>query len=165
MRVAITVDSPSDNAPVAPIFGRCAYYAVYDTDTDKIEFIPNSATMYPRGAGVQAAQQILSLGVQQVITAGIPGPNSSMILAQAGINVVSNFTGTVRDAVEALKSGKIEAKRVAMPPAYPNYPSYPSYAPFETPIGKEEEIRYLEEEKRYIEERLKEIKKRLKELQ
>ncbi len=163
MRVAITVDSPNEDAPVAPIFGRCAYYAIYDTESDKIEFIPNASAMYPRGAGVQAAQQIISLGVQQVITGGIPGPNSSMILAQAGIGVISNFSGTVRDAVGAIKQGKIEARRMPITPAYS--PPYPTYAPFEAPISKNDEIRYLEEEKRFIEERLKEIKKRLRELQ
>ncbi len=163
MRVAITVDSPSENALVSPIFGRCAYYAIYDTESNKIEFIPNASTMYPRGAGVQAAQQIISQGVQQIITGGIPGPNSSMILAQAGIGVISNFSGTVRDAVEAIKQGRIETQRAPMPPTYPL--NYPGYTPFEAPRSKEEEVKYLEEEKKFIEERLKEIKKRLKELQ
>jgi len=151
MRVAITADVPDENSPISPIFGRCAYYAVYDTATDKLEFVPNAAAMYARGAGVQAAQQVASLGVQMVITAGIAGPNASMVLAQAGIQVVNNFGGTIRDAVEAVKSGKITAQQMPItpPPA---------------PISKEEELRMLEEEKEYIERRLEEVKKRLKEL-
>ncbi len=152
MRVAITADVPDENSPISPIFGRCAYYAVYDTATDKLEFVPNAAAMYARGAGVQAAQQVASLGVQMVITAGIAGPNASMVLAQAGIQVVNNFGGTIRDAVEAVKSGKITAQQMPITPPPP------------APISKEEELRMLEEEKEYIERRLEEVKKRLKEL-
>lgn len=157
MRVAITADAPDENSPVSPIFGRCAYYAIYDTATDKLEFVPNASTMYARGAGVQAAQQVASLGVQMVITAGIAGPNASMVLAQAGIQVVNSFQGTIRDAVEAVKSGRVAG---ASSPSATLAPAYPPYYP----ASKEEELRMLEEEKRYIEERLKEIKKRLEEL-
>jgi predicted Fe-Mo cluster-binding NifX family protein len=155
MRVAITADAPDENSPVSPIFGRCAYYAIYDTATEKLEFVPNTAGMYARGAGVQAAQQVASLGVQMLITAGIVGPNASMAISQAGIEIVNSFQGTIRDAVEAVKSGRIRAQPI--PPAVPPAPSYP-------PMSKEEELRMLEEEKEYIEKRLEEIKKRLEEL-
>jgi predicted Fe-Mo cluster-binding NifX family protein len=152
MRVAITADVPDENSPISPIFGRCAYYAIYDTSTDKLEFVPNAAAMYARGAGVQAAQQVASLGVQMVITAGIAGPNASMVLSQAGIQVVNNFAGSIKDAVEAVKSGRITAQQAPFAPPQP------------VPLSKEEELRMLEEEKEYIEKRLEEVKKRLKEL-
>ncbi len=156
MRVAITADAPDENSPISPIFGRCAYYAIYDTATDKLEFVPNASAMYARGAGVQAAQQIANLGVQTVITSGIAGPNASMVLAQAGIQVINSFQGTIRDAIEAVKSGRIysEPPRAFPPPPQPPYP----------PMSKEEELRMLEEEKEYIEKRLEEIKKKLEEL-
>ncbi len=150
MRVAITADAPDENAPVSPVFGRCAYYAVYDTATDKLEFVPNQAAMYPRGAGVQAAQQVASLGVQMVITGGVVGPNASMVLAQAGIQVINSFTGTIRDAVEYAKGGT----PAPQPPGVPPQPA----------LSKEEELRMLEEEKEFVEKRLAEIKKRLEEL-
>ncbi len=158
MRVAITADAPDENSPISPIFGRCAYYAIYDTATDKLEFVPNAAAMYARGAGVQAAQEIANLGVQMVITAGIAGPNASMVLSQAGIQIVNNFPGTIRDAIEAVKSGKINAPQMPMP-APP-----PTPQPYAPPLSKEDELRMLEEEKEYIERRLEEIKKKLKEL-
>ncbi len=152
MRVAITADVPDENSPISPIFGRCAYYAIYDTATDKLEFVPNASAMYARGAGVQAAQQVANLGVQMLITSGIAGPNASMVLEQAGIQIINSFQGTIRDAVEAVKSGRIQTGPLPIPPR-----------PY-TPISKEEELKMLEEEKEYIENRLKEIKKRLEEL-
>ncbi len=163
MRVAITADLADENSPVSMIFGRCAYYAIYDTSTDKLEFIPNPGGMMPRGAGVQAGQFLIEQGVQMVVTAGVVGPNASMVLAQAGIQVINSFRGTVRDAIETIKKGDLTPK-VAQPPPFPQpYPRYGYYPP-EPELTKEDEIRMLEEEKTMIEERLKEIKKRLEEL-
>lgn len=149
MKVAITADSPTESSPISPIFGRCAYYAIYDTSKDKVEFLPNPASMYPRGAGIQAAQYLISQGVQLIITGGIPGPNSSMVLSQAGIPVITNFVGSIRDAIEDVKSGKLKPQASQSPMA---------------PLSKEDEIKMLEEEREYIKRRLEEIKKRLKEL-
>ena len=165
MRIAITADMPNEKSPISPIFGRCAYYAIYDTSTDKLEFVPNPGGMIARGAGVQAGQFLMENRVNMVITAGVVGPNASMVLAQAGINVINGFQGTIRDAIESAKSG---ALRNVMPPQpmYPpsQYPPYPTqyYQPEEIP--PEEEIKMLEEEEARIKERLEEIKKRLKEL-
>jgi predicted Fe-Mo cluster-binding NifX family protein len=161
MRVAITADSPSESAPVSPVFGRCAYYAIYDTATGKLDFMQNPGGMMARGAGVQSAQFIASQGIQVLITAGVVGPNASMVLAQAGIEVVNGFQGTVADAVRAAKDGRLQGTA----PSYPSMPTYyPAnpYVPVE--MSPEDELRMLEEEKAYIEERLEEIKKRLKEL-
>ena len=165
MRVAITADVPDENSPVSMVFGRCAYYAIYDTATDRLDFLPNPGGMMARGAGVQAGQFLISQGVQMVITGGMVGPNASMVLSQAGIEVVNGFTGSIRDAVEAVKSGKVRSWRSTSGPyaSHPLYPPY-NYGYQEPQLSKEEEIRMLEEEKARIEERLEEIKKRLKEL-
>ncbi len=163
MRVAITADVNSENSPVSMVFGRCAYYAIYDTATGRLEFVPNPGGMAARGAGVQAGQFLIEQGVQMVITGGMVGPNASMVLDQAGIQVINGFRGTIRDAVEAVKAGRLAPQGAPMPPGPPPGPAYPTaYPPEELP--PEEEIRMLEEEKARIEERLEEIKKRLREL-
>ena len=164
MRIAITADAPDENSPISPVFGRCAYYAIYDTTTDKLEFVPNPGGMMARGAGVQAAQFVASQDTQVLITGGVVGPNSSMVLAQAKIEVVNGFQGAIKDAIEAAKNGNFHG---AVPgksanPAY--YPPYPPNPYENTPMNLEDELRMLEEEKAYIEERLKTIKKRLQEL-
>ena len=159
MKVAITADVPDEKSPISPIFGRCAYYAIYDTTEDKLEFVPNQMGMYARGAGIQAAQFIVSQGVSIVITAGVAGPNSSMVLSQGGVRVINSFRGTIKDAIEMVKSGRI-GEMEAEP--------YPMYMPRQiappVQMTREEEIKMLEEEKEMIEGRLEEIKKRLKEL-
>ena len=163
MRIAITADVPEENAPVSVVFGRCPYYAIYDTATDRIEFVPNPGGISARGAGVQAGQFLLTQGVEMVITGGVVGPNASMVLSQGGIRVINGFQGSVKDAINAVKNGNI--KSIQPPPMYPPQP-YPPYQQYYPPqeMPPEEEIKMLEEEKSRIEERLEEIKKRLKEL-
>ncbi len=158
MRIAITADVPDENSPVSVIFGRCPYYAIYDTSTDRLEFIPNPGGMTARGAGVQAGQFLMEQGVQMVITGGIVGPNASMVLAQAGIQMINSFHGSIRDAIEGVRKGELSPRTAPQP-----YPQYGYYPP-QPQLTKEDEIRMLEEEKTSIEERLKEIKKRLEEL-
>ncbi len=161
MRIAITSDSPSETTPVSAVFGRCAYYAIYDTATGKLDFVQNPGGMMARGAGVQAAQFVVSQGVQVIITGGVVGPNASMVLAQAGMEVVNGFQGTIGDAISAAREGKLQGTA----PSYPSMPTYYPANPYEpAPMIPEDELRMLEEEKAYIEERLEDIKKRLKEL-
>ncbi len=158
MRVAITADVASETAPVSMVFGRCPYYAIYDTNTGSLDFVANPGGMMPRGAGVQAAQFLIEQGVNTLVTAGVAGPNASMILAQAGIQVVNGFQGRIIDAVEAIKNGNLKIGYTQVAPA----PMAQQYMPVE--ISPEEEIRMLEEEAARIKERLEEIRKRLGEL-
>ena len=156
MKIAVACDAPQENSPVSAVFGRCAYFAIYDGKN--IEFIPNTSSGFARGAGIQAAQMLASMGVNIAITGGIVGPNASMVLAQAGISVVNGFHGTVKDAIESVQRG-------TMSPMPPNIPLV-NEPPFITDSQSFEydELKMLEEEKAYIEERLEDIKKRLNEL-
>ena len=164
MRVAITADVPDEKSPVSMIFGRCAYYGIYDTTANKLEFVPNPSGMMARGAGVQAGQFLIEQGVQMVITGGMVGPNASMVLSQAGIQTINSFRGTVKDAIEAIKNGNLPLSPPRGIPFQPQpYRPY-GYYPIEPELTKEDELRMLEEEKARIEERLREIKKRLEEL-
>ncbi len=164
MRVAITADVPREDTPISMVFGRCPYYAIYDSESDKIDFVPNPGGMTARGAGVQAGQFLIEQGVSVLITAGAVGPNASMVLGQAGIQVISGFQGTIRDAVSHVKNNDIKAvPRAPIPPQNYGYNTMAmGYIPQLTP---EEEIKMLEEEESRIKERLDEIKKRLEELE
>jgi len=60
------------------------------------------------GAGIQSAQLVADKDAETVLT-GNCGPNAFRTLAAAGIGVVIGATGTVREAVEAYKSGRLKA--------------------------------------------------------
>jgi len=72
-----------------------------------LEAIQNPAVAAPGGAGIQSAQLVVDKGVEAVITGNV-GPNAYQVLSSAGIAVyVGNFK-SVREAVEAYRSGKLQ---------------------------------------------------------
>lgn len=71
------------------------------------EAMPNTNMSSPSGAGIGAAQAVAKKGVDAVIS-GSFGPNASMVLSQEGIKMITGAQGTVRQAVEAFKSGSLK---------------------------------------------------------
>jgi predicted Fe-Mo cluster-binding NifX family protein len=70
------------------------------------EAMPNDAIAAPGGAGIQAAQAVVNKGVDVLISGNI-GPNAFQVLSAAGVKVAIGAYGTVKEAVEMYKSGKL----------------------------------------------------------
>jgi predicted Fe-Mo cluster-binding NifX family protein len=68
MKVAITSTGNSIDSNIDPRFGRCAYFAIYDTDSKAIAFIPNTARNAEEGAGPKAVQQAASYEVKKIVS-------------------------------------------------------------------------------------------------
>ena len=68
MKVAITSTGNSLESTVDPRFGRCAYFAIYDTDSKAIAFIPNPARHVEEGAGPKAVQQVASYEAKKIVS-------------------------------------------------------------------------------------------------
>lgn len=123
MRVAITSSGPTLDSPVDPRFGRCAYFIIVDTDTMEFQAIPNPAVNATGGAGTMAAQLIASQGVQAVVT-GEVGPNALAALQAAGVGMITGVTGTVKDAIEMIKSGNFTMSTPQVSPTAPPGPRF-----------------------------------------
>ncbi|MBN1873405.1 MAG: NifB/NifX family molybdenum-iron cluster-binding protein [Anaerolineae bacterium] len=106
MKIVITANGTTLDAPVSPIFGRCPTYLLVDTETMQVEILPNPALTAGGGAGVQAAQFIVEKGAQAVV-AGNVGPNAFNVFQAANIPVYQFNAGTVLQAVEAYKAGQL----------------------------------------------------------
>lgn len=59
-------------------FGRCRYFAITDTETGEITFVPNDA-IDDKGAGVKAARTLLKQNVDAVIVGNV-GPKAFEVL-------------------------------------------------------------------------------------
>ncbi|MEA1944208.1 MAG: NifB/NifX family molybdenum-iron cluster-binding protein, partial [Euryarchaeota archaeon] len=118
MKICVTSTGPTIDAPVDPRFGRCQYFVIVDSETMAYEAMPNPSIGAPSGAGIQAAQSVANTGAQVVIT-GTVGPNATATLGAAGIRMVTGASGTVRDAVEQYKSGRLQAAPGAPAPGIP----------------------------------------------
>jgi predicted Fe-Mo cluster-binding NifX family protein len=118
MKMCVTSTGATLDAPVDPRFGRCQYFVIVDSETMELEAIPNSSIGASSGAGIQAAQTVADKGVGVVITGNV-GPNATQTLGAANIKIVTGArSGTVREAIEEYKSGKLQQTEVPTTPAY-----------------------------------------------
>lgn len=108
MKVAVSSTGKNLDSAIDPRFGRCSYFLVVETSDMSFEAFSNESISLGGGAGIQSAQFIASKGASAVLT-GNCGPNAMRTLAAAGVNVFIGQAGTVREAVERFKTGKLSA--------------------------------------------------------
>lgn len=101
MKIAITSEGNQMDSKIDPRFGRCAYFAIYDTDTKETEFIANPAKDSSGGAGPEAVQFIAATGAKKII-AGEIGTKILSLLESLGIQMISAKDKTIQKIVERL---------------------------------------------------------------
>jgi len=107
MKIAVSAAGQSLDAQVDPRFGRCQNFVIVDTDTMEFEALANDSAAAAGGAGIATAQMIAGKGVEVVLT-GNCGPNAFGVLNSAGIKVFTGAAGTVQEAIESYKAGKLQ---------------------------------------------------------
>ncbi|MCD6261474.1 MAG: NifB/NifX family molybdenum-iron cluster-binding protein [Deltaproteobacteria bacterium] len=113
MKIAVTSKGKDLDSEVDPRFGRAAYIIIVDPDTLDFETVDNSENVNAfKGAGIQAGVTVNKKGAKVLLT-GFCGPNAFKTLDAAGIKVVADVKGTVREAVEAFKKGVFSFADVA----------------------------------------------------
>jgi predicted Fe-Mo cluster-binding NifX family protein len=108
MKVAVTSRGRTLEDQIDPRFGRCAHFVIVDTADMSFQAIDNANAAAGGGAGIQSAQLVSGQGVGVVLT-GNCGPNAYRALEAAGVEVVIGVGGTVKDAVEQYRAGKLSA--------------------------------------------------------
>ena len=113
MKIAVTAQGENLTAQVDPRFGRAQHFVVVDTETAEMSAVDNQQNLNAaQGAGIQAGRNVVELGVQAVIT-GHVGPKAFATLAAGGIEIYTGASGTVADAIEQFKAGKLECAKNA----------------------------------------------------
>ncbi len=106
MKIAITSTGKTLDSQVDPRFGRAACFIIIATDTMELSVIDNENVAAAGGAGVSSAKAVIDTGAQAVLT-GNCGPNAELTLSAAGIKLYTGVKGTVAEAIELFKSGKL----------------------------------------------------------
>ncbi len=107
MKICITSEGKTLDSRVDPRFGRCQNFIFFDIDTGTLEALENTNAQFQGGAGIQSAQLVNSKDAKAVLTGNV-GPNAFQTLSAAGIRIYTGVSGTVQEAVEAFKSGKLK---------------------------------------------------------
>ena len=182
MRIAVSAAAPGLDAEVEPRFGRCPQFVIVDPQSMEFEALENTNAMAAGGAGISTAQMIADKGVEVVLT-GNCGPNAYQTLSAAGVQVVTGVSGSIRDAVEAYKAGRLQ------PNAQPSVGSHygmgmgsgtgggrgmgmgrgmePGMIPQAAPqaMSPEEEIEVLKSQTQMMKQQLSEIQRRIEALE
>ncbi len=112
MKIAVSATGKDLDAVIDPRFGRCGYFILVETEDMGFEVFDNENRALGGGAGIQSAQFVASKGAQAVIT-GNCGPNAVRTLNAAGIEILLGQSGTVREAVEHYKQGRLASTNEA----------------------------------------------------
>ena len=107
MKIAITSMGAKLEDKIDPRFGRCHYFILFDTETNKFEAIENTGAQGMGGVGIQSGQIMADKEVETVLT-GSCGPNAFQTLQAAGIKVITGASGTVQEAIDKFKSGEFK---------------------------------------------------------
>jgi predicted Fe-Mo cluster-binding NifX family protein len=91
------------------LFGRAKCFIVVDTETGSFSAIDNSVNLNAaQGAGIQAGKRVVELGVDGLIT-GHVGPKAFTTLEAGRVKIYTGAAGTVADAIEQFKAGRLTA--------------------------------------------------------
>lgn len=88
-------------------FGRCQYFIVYDTENDEYKTIDNEGQHSEHGAGIAAAQQVIKLDVDVIITGNL-GPNSMELLKDSSAEIYRGSNTTISSNLESYKSKSLD---------------------------------------------------------
>jgi predicted Fe-Mo cluster-binding NifX family protein len=105
MKIAVTSTGKTLDSQVDSRFGRAAYFIIVDTETMDFSIIENE-NVAAGGIGIISAKAVIDVGTQAVLT-GNCGPNAHRSLSAAGIKLYVGVAGTITEAVELFKNGKL----------------------------------------------------------
>jgi predicted Fe-Mo cluster-binding NifX family protein len=105
MKIAIpSTDDSGLQATVAGHFGQAAFFTIVDTDTGDVAVQSNSG--HHQGGKQTPAGIIAEAGAQAVLCSGL-GRRAVHFFAETGIEVFMGAEGTVQEAIEAHRQGKL----------------------------------------------------------
>jgi predicted Fe-Mo cluster-binding NifX family protein len=107
MKIAFTTSGNDLGAPLDTRFGRAPKFLVYDLDSETFEIVDNAQNLNAaQGAGIQSAETVARLGAKAIVS-GHCGPKAFRVLTAAGIRIYNADAGTVAEALEQYRAGKL----------------------------------------------------------
>ncbi|MFA5585708.1 MAG: NifB/NifX family molybdenum-iron cluster-binding protein [Saccharofermentanales bacterium] len=106
MKIAIPVDDKSEGTRVSLSFGRAPYYLIHDTETEKSEWVENTAAQSAGGAGIRAAQILVDQKTEILLSPRL-GQNAADFLLEAGVRIFKTTDASAADNLRAYLAGEL----------------------------------------------------------
>lgn len=107
MKIALSSNGKTLEDNLDSRFGRCKYFLIYDTETEKLVTLENQAQNLGGGAGVAAAEQIINESIEVLIT-GHLGPNAFNMITDSGIKAYKGGSIPCYSLIEKYNKGELE---------------------------------------------------------
>ena len=118
MKICVCANTPDLDSQVSPVFGRCPYFLIVDKETEEFKAIPNAALQAGRGAGVAAAQVVVSEKAEVVICGNF-GPNAFSVLQMSGIKIYPGVFGlTIKQVIDKYNKGELKEIKTPTAPGH-----------------------------------------------
>lgn len=107
MKTIITASGKSAASLFDKRFGRAAYFCLFDEETGETSFYKNESAEATGGAGTKAAEKMVELKVQKIIS-GDFGPKAKDLLDKFDIQLVimQDDNLSVQDIIDKINSSK-----------------------------------------------------------
>ena len=106
MIIAIPVDEKEINTKVCISFGRTPFFMFYNTETKEAEYFDNSAFNAQGGAGIKAAQKIVDMKADVVLTIRC-GENAATVLDGGNVKIYKTQFETAMDNIKAFEENRL----------------------------------------------------------
>jgi predicted Fe-Mo cluster-binding NifX family protein len=133
LKIAFTTNGANIEDSIEPTFGRCLNFLIVDSDSGKVDVVPNPGAASAGGAGVKAAETLARRGIGKLVTGSI-GFNSRPLLEAAGVEIVTGKSGKIR-AYLAAPGGQLEKATPRPKAAIPRVSTAPDAASIRKPAG------------------------------
>lgn len=122
MKVCISTTGNNLTSSVDPRFGRAPFFLIVTLENGQFETVPNPGANFGGGAGIAAAQIVISKKVEAVITGNV-GPNAFGVLQSAQIKIYTGVFGvTAQQALDDFNNNKLKE---SSQPTGPNFMGRP----------------------------------------
>ncbi len=106
MIIAIPVEDKLIDSNVCQSFGRAPYFLIYNTETNKSDYVENNASVTQGGAGIKAAQTIVDYNASAILTPRC-GKNALEVLQAGKVKIYKTVSGSIKHNINLLKNGKL----------------------------------------------------------
>jgi len=103
-KICFTADDKGFDSEIHPHFRRAPYYLILEPMARQLEVVRNPHMEEAQGGEVRSARMLVDKGVRIILTGQI-GSQAGQVLHSAGVKVIADTSGTVRDAIRDLAEG------------------------------------------------------------